>query len=520
MKRKKFSTNQLKIMINKNSQINKKEDIDVRPPIVVVMGHVDHGKSTLLDYIRKSNIVDGEAGGITQHISAYEVVNKDEKGEDRLITFLDTPGHEAFSKMRARGALTADIAILVVSAEDSVKAQTMEAYNTIIESKIPYIVAINKIDKPNANVDKVKMDLVEKGIYLEGLGGDIPWVAISSKAGTGIDELLDMIILVADMQEFKGNRNTEATGIIIEANCDPKRGISATAIIKDGTLRAGMFVACGQAIVNTRIMENFQGKTIKEASFSSPIRLVGFESMPEVGSIFQSFETKKEAENYVAKVKSGLLDNKKEEIKEIRTNKTIPIIIKTDVVGTIEALVKEIEKLNSDDISFKIIGCGAGSINENDLKMANVNKESIVVGFNTKVDNGARDLNESLKVNIKTFDIIYKLTDWLEELVEERKPKVETVEVTGSLKVLKTFSSAKDKQVIGGKVTEGRITDNGKIRIKRRDFEIGTGRIIGLQMNKIKAKEILEGTDCGLLVESKIDIATGDVLEAFIITVK
>ena len=501
---------------NKKTFSNEK----VRPPVVVVMGHVDHGKSTLLDYIRKSNIVSGEAGGITQHISAYEVVSKDDKGENRLITFLDTPGHEAFSKMRSRGAAAADIAILVVSAEDSVKAQTLEAYNTIIESKIPYIVAINKIDRPNANIDKTKMDLVEKGIYLEGLGGDIPFVPISAKVGTGIDELLSMIILVADLQGFTGNPSINATGVIIEAKRDPQRGISATCIIKDGTLRSGMFVACGEAIVTTRILESFLGKPIKEATFSSPIRLVGFESMPEVGSIFYSFNTKKEAENYIAKIKDENLNNISFGQQAAVSGKIIPIIIKTDVMGTIEAIEKEISKLNTNEISFKIIGKGVGAINESDLKMGNVNKESIIVGFNTKIDNSAKDLNESLNVKIETFNIIYKLIDWLKELVEERRPRQETIEVIGALKVLKTFGSTKGKHIVGGKVTTGKITFGSNIRIIRRDFEIGTGKIVELQMNKIKAKEVQEGNDCGLQVETKLDIAPGDVLEAFEIVVK
>lgn len=492
----------------------------VRPPVVVVMGHVDHGKSTLLDFIRKSNIVGGEAGGITQHISAYEVLKKDEKGTDRLITFLDTPGHEAFSKMRTRGAQAADIAILVVSAEDSVKAQTLEAFNTIIESKIPYIVAINKVDKPNANIDKTKMDLSEKGIYLEGMGGDIPFVLISAKNGTGVLELLDMIILVADLNEFTGDPTQNATGFIIEAKCEPKRGISASCVIKNGTLKSGMSVACGTTIVSTRILENFLGKPIKEATFSSPIRLVGFESMPEVGNTFQSFETKKEAERYVNEIKNENLNNKTSSEQITQTGKIIPIIIKTDVSGSIEAIEKEIKKLDTNEISFKIIGSGVGAINESDLKMGCVNKESIIVGFNTKLDNSARDLNESLKVTIETFDIIYKLTDWLKELVENRRPRLETVEVIGSIKILKIFGATKDKQVVGGKVTVGRITLGSKVRIMRRDFEIGSGKIVELQTNKIKSKEVLEGSDCGIQVESKIDIAPGDVLEAFITVIK
>jgi translation initiation factor IF-2 len=493
---------------------------NVRPPVVVVMGHVDHGKSTLLDYIRKSNIVGGEAGGITQHISAYEVTTKDDKGKNRLITFLDTPGHEAFSKMRTRGAQAADIAILVVSAEDSVKAQTLEAYNTIIESKIPYIVAINKIDRPNANIEKTKMDLVEKGIYLEGQGGDIPFVLISAKEGTGIPELLDMIILVSDLEGFTGNPELNGSGVVIEAKRDSQRGVSATCVIKNGTLKAGMFVACGTAIVTTRILENFSGKPIKEATFSSPIRLTGFESMPEVGSIFESFNTRKEAENYIDIIKSEILNNKMSEVQTNGSGKIIPIIIKTDVSGSIEAIEKEIEKLGSKEISFKIIGKGVGAINESDLKMGSVNKETIIVGFNTKIDTDARNLNESLKVKVETFDIIYKLIDWLKDLIEVRRPRLETIEVIGSMKILKTFGSTKGKHIVGGKVTTGRITLGSIIRIIRRDFEIGTGKIVEVQINKLKTKEVLEGNDCGIQVETKIDIAPGDVLEAFEITVK
>ncbi len=493
---------------------------NVRPPVVVVMGHVDHGKSTLLDYIRKSNVVDSEAGGITQSISAYEVSHKDENGTNRLVTFLDTPGHEAFSKMRARGASAADIAILVVSAEDSVKAQTLEAYNTIIESKTPYIVAINKIDRPNANIEKTKMDLVEKGIYLEGMGGDIPFVLISAKVGTGVSELLDMILLVADMQTLTGDPKLNASGLIIEANREPKRGISATAIIKNGTLKSGMIVVAGQALVTTRIMENFLGKPIKEATFSSPILLVGFESMPEVGSSFESFSNKKEAEAYIEIVKNESLNNKTNQKNTPQVGKVIPIIIKTDVVGSMEALEKEISKLNNQEISYKIISFGVGAISESDLKMANANKDTIVVGFNTKLDNGARDLNETLKINVQVFDIIYKLTDWLKILIEERRPRVESVEVTGTLKILKTFGSTKDKQVVGGKVLTGRIVNGGIVRIMRREFEIGKGKIVELQHNKIKAKEVLEESECGVQVETKIGIAPGDVLEAFIITIK
>jgi len=504
-------------MIEPLQQKNKQS---IRPPVVVVMGHVDHGKSTLLDYIRKSNIAEGETGGITQCISAYEVSHKSETGEDRLITFLDTPGHEAFSKMRARGASASDIAILVVSAEDSVKAQTIEAYNSIIESKTPYIVAINKIDRPNANIEKTKMDLVEKGIYLEGLGGDIPFVPISAKTGVGVNELLDMILLVADMQSFEGNKDLNASGIVIEANCNPKRGVSATCIVKNGTLKSGMVVVAGNALVTTRMMENFLGKPIKEATFSSPIILIGFESIPEAGSTFESFANKKEALLYLDLIKKESVPKKIEKENITLSGKIIPIIIKTDVVGSEEAIEKEIDKLNNNEIYYKIISFGVGAINESDLKMANANKETIIVGFNTKLDSGAKDLNETLKIKVEVFDIIYQLTDWLKIIMEERRPKIETLEVTGSIKILKTFGSTKDKQIVGGKVVNGRIVNGGMVRIIRRDFEIGRGKIVELQQNKIKAKEVLEENDCGVQVETKVAISTGDVLEAFIINIK
>ena len=275
-----------------------------RPPVVAIMGHVDHGKSTLLDYIRDTNIVDGEAGGITQHISAYEIIHKNESGEEKKISFLDTPGHEAFTSMRERGAAVADIAILIVSAEDSVKKQTLESLETIRKSGTPFFVAINKIDKPNANPEKVKTDLIEHEVYLEGYGGDIPFVEISAKTGTNIDELLSTILLLSELAELKGNPEALASGFVIESDMDQKRGISSTLIIKDGTLKSGMFIVVGNMLSTTRIFEDFKGETIKEATFSSPIKITGFTSpiklfsgaltkVPKAGEAFYSFEKKK-----------------------------------------------------------------------------------------------------------------------------------------------------------------------------------------------------------------------------------
>ncbi len=485
-----------------------------RGPIVVVMGHIDHGKSTLLDYIRKTNVVDGEAGGITQHLSAYEVNHKDETGETRRITFIDTPGHEAFSKMRERGADIGDIAILVVSAEDSVKAQTIEAYKTIKDSGIPFIVAINKIDRPGANPEKTKMDLAENEIYLEGQGGDVPYVLISAKMGTGIDELLSMILLVADMHEFTMDTTRPAQGIVIEAHLDAKRGTTATLVLKDGTLKKGMWVVAGNAKVNTRIMENFQNKAVDTLTPSAPVRLVGFDTLPQVGTMFRAFDSKKEAEEAQ---KEGELALSKYAMHEVYSDETvvIPIIIKTDVAGTGEAVEKEIKKLEQEQLKFKVIERGVGAIGENDIRLAGSDKQSIIIGFNVKVESKARDLNEQYQIPIETFTIIYKISDYLKEIVDERRPRKETLVVTGQVKIIKVFSQTKDKQVIGGKVIEGTVLADSPVRIMRRENEIGKAKILEIQHNKLKVKSIEAPLEFGMQIESKTEIAAGDILETF-----
>lgn len=497
---------------------NKITGINTRPPIVVVMGHVDHGKSTLLDYIRKTNIVDKEAGGITQHLSAYEVEHTDREKNMRRITFLDTPGHEAFTGMRSRGATVADIAILVVSAEDGVKAQTKEVIELIKKSHIPYIVAINKIDKPNANVEKVKYELLEYEVYLEGLGGDIPFVPISARTGEGIDELLETILLVSDINELKGNWSESASGLVIESHLDSKRGSQATLVITDGKIEKGDFIVAGSSFTNTRMLENYFGKPIEEAGPSKPIILTGFNEVPAVGTIFQTVKTKKEAETLCLenkKSKNVLFENTCEDGDVI-----IPIIIKTDVAGTGEAIVREIGKIKKECISYKIISLGVGNISEGDIKMASSDPNTIIIGFNVKIENIARDINEQVGIKVEIFNIIYKLTEWLAEYIEEKRPRKEVDEKTGVLKVLKFFSKTKEKQVIGGRVDEGVITLNGKVKIIRRENQIGTGFVRELQSQKIKVKELNEGNECGLMVESNTEIAPGDYLEAFKTTIK
>jgi len=489
-----------------------------RPPIVVIMGHIDHGKSTLLDYIRKTNIVAGEAGGITQHISAYEVTHKDAKGAEKHITFLDTPGHEAFKGMRARGARVADIAVLVVSAEDGVKAQTLEAHKSIIDAKIPYIIAINKIDKPNANIDRTKQTLAEAGIYVEGYGGEIPWVAISAKAGTGVHELLDMMLLVAELAELKGDPSKPAEGVIIESHMDAKRGVTATLVITDGTLSRGMFALAEDALVPVRMMENFTGKPIDSAMFSSPIRLTGWNEIPEVGAVVTAYAKKKDAEEAQANAKAHPITPQEEAAPEGVV--IMPIILKTDVAGTLEAIEHELEKLTHERVRIKIIQRGVGALSENDIKVALGATEPILVGFHTKTDALAADLASRNDITIHNFDIIYKLTEWLAEEMLRRAPHVEVVEELGELRVIRFFSQQKDRQVIGGRVTKGKIVNGAKFKIMRRDALIGEGKIIELQAQKIKTSEVSEGSECGLQVESKFTIAERDVLVPYILTQK
>jgi len=496
-------------------ETKKENKIITRAPIVAVMGHIDHGKSTLLDHIRKTNIVEKETGGITQRISAYEVVHQDEKGQKKKITFLDTPGHEAFSKMRERGAKIADIAILVVSAEDGVKPQTIEAWKTIVDSQIPYIVAINKIDKPGANIEKTKTELAENEIYLENYGGTIPFAEISAKTGTGVDNLLSLILILAEMENFTGNIETEASGYVIEVNLDSRRGIMATLIIKNGSIKKGMTVVVENCLCSTRIIENFKGEMIDEASFSSPVRIVGFDKMPRVGATFQAFQKKSEAEKYAENWQTeNSQKNKKGEIKETE-KKIIPIILKADVAGSIEAIEKEINKIKNESAEFRIIGSGIGPISESDIKNVSSGEEIIVIGFNVKADKSALEMAMKRNIVISFFDIIYKMTEWLETQMEERRPRVETIETTGRAKIIRAFSRTKERQIIGGKVTEGQINLNSIVRIMRREFEIGRGKIVNLEKSKTKTSTVEEGTEFGMMLESKIETVAGDVLEAF-----
>ncbi len=485
-----------------------------RPPVVAVMGHIDHGKSTLLDYIRKTNVTDKEAGGITQRLSAYEAeieIKENGKQSVKKITFLDTPGHEAFLSMRQRGAKVADIAVLVVSAEDGVKPQTLEALKCIKEGETPFIVAINKIDKPGANIEKVKQNLAEHEVFVEGWGGSVPSVSISAKTGENVSELLEVISLQAELEGFTGDSAIKAEGFIIESSLNPKQGVSATLIIKDGTLKTGMFVASEGSFAPVRTIENFKGENVKEASFSSPVKIMGWNENPKVGGKFKTFNTKEEACLFAQKKllenKNPTSDNKPDE------RAVLTLVVKADTYGTLEAVEHELLKLANDKITPKIVSKGVGSISESDIKTANI-KKSLIVGFNVGTPKSAELLALREKISIKTFNVIYDLIDFVKEKVKEATPITQTEVVAGSAKVLRTFSKNKDKQVIGGKMLEGEIKSGGTVKIIRRESQIGEGKVKEVQTQKIKTSAIKTGDEFGMMIDSKTEIVEGDTLRA------
>jgi len=484
------------------------------------MGHVDHGKSSLLDYIRNTNVVAGEAGGITQHISTYEVTLPTGK----RITFLDTPGHAAFDNMRHRGGSIADIAILIVSAEDGVKTQTKHAIEVIKKNQIPFLVAINKIDKPGANPDKVKTDLLEEGIYVEGFGGDVPFNLVSAKTGAGVDDLLESLVLLAELEEMSGDPSKLATGFVIESHRDPKEGVSATLVIKDGSISRGQFVVVDDSITPTRMLRDFTGNDIDEAMFSSPIQLIGFNKLPAVGSRFATFETKKDAEQAMLEFKE-IEQELKDQASMLEVPEgvaLVPIILKTDVAGTGEAIAGEIAKLTDEEVIFKVIKNETGSINESDVKLALSDANTIILGFHVDEDANLKNLNEYESLTIKTFDIIYKLTEWLTDLYEERRIKKQVDTVNGALKVIKTFSRQKNQSLVGGSMNEGTIAVKERCKIVRKGEVVGTGTVVAIQQGKVAADKVSgAGTECGMMIETDLeDILGGDVIESFITEIK
>jgi translation initiation factor IF-2 len=466
------------------------DNLKPRSPIVAVVGHVDHGKTAFLDYVRKTNVVDGEAGGITQSIGAYEAEHKGKK-----ITFIDTPGHEAFSKMRVRGASAADIAILIVSAEEGVKQQTREVLETLKNTQTPFVVAITKIDRGGANVEKVKNDLINEGVLLEGAGGDISWQAISSKTGDGISELLDLVLLMGEVAGLKYNPDNDAAGFVIESQMDPRRGVVAHLIIRDGTLKQGDSVRTLSASGKVKILENFLGKSVKELRPSSPALVVGFSAMPKGGEEFVSGErelavtvSEPEASSAGHAAGSGTENPR--------------AVLRADTNGSLEAL----RKLLGEEV--EIMDASVGDIVDGDAQFAK-STNAIIIGFRVKTKKSAAGLAEVHGIKIFTSDIIYELFDAIRKSKDEEKHGF----AGGELEVLATFSATPSKQTVGGKVLKGSLKINAPVIIERSGEPVGRGRVKSLQYNKEDISEVDMDKECGLVVETTTPIQKGDLLK-------
>lgn len=500
---------------NKLKEILAQENKDKllqRPPVIVVMGHVDHGKTLLLDSVRRTHVADGEAGGITQHIGAYQV-----KQKDQLITFIDTPGHEAFTAMRSRGAKIADIAILVVAADDGVKPQTVEAYKIIQAAKIPFVVAINKIDKPEANIDKTKQELSSKlNIIPEDWGGKTICVPVSALKGTGISDLLDMVLLLADSEadNIKANPDASAAGSIIESHIDKGSGAVATILIQNGTMAIGDPLSLnGVHIGKVRVLNNYLGEKIEKAGPATPVQIIGLKLMPQVGDLIkvEQGEKTKFRKNKTVKQFSEAKISSTEDNENI---KKINIVIKSDVLGSAEAIEESIEKINTKEVKVKIIHKGLGNITDGDIKRAEAS-DGFIVGFNVKVPPAIEELAREKNIEIKIYRIIYDLIDDVKEKMEKIvEPVIERVEL-GDIKVLAVFKTNKDGQIIGGKVISGKAENGSMIEIMRNNEFIENGKLVKLQAGKQDVQIVEAGEECGIQFEGRPLIERDDILHLY-----
>ena len=493
-----------------------------RPPVVCVMGHVDHGKTSLLDAIRETHVTAKESGGITQKIGAYTV---DVNGQS--ITFLDTPGHEAFTAMRMRGAQATDIAILVVAADDGVMPQTIEAINHAKAAEVEIIVAVNKIDKPNANVEKVKQELTEYGLISEDWGGSTTFVPVSAHTKEGIDELLDMILLTAEVNELKANPNRKARGIVIEAELDKGRGPVATILVQKGTLKVGDNVAAGASHGKIRAMVDDKGRRLREAGPSTPVEILGLSDVPNAGEIIMAFDSDKEARNvaetFISEGKKKLLDDTKHKVslddifEQIQAGnvKELCIIIKADVQGSVEAVKQSLVKLSNEEVVVKVIHGGVGNINESDVTLASASN-AIIIGFNVKPDNQARIVAEREKVDLRLYTVIYNAIEDVEAALKGMLEPIYEEKVIGTAEIRQIFKASGVGNIAGCIVTEGRITRDSKLRVSRDGKQIYEGPIATLKHFKDEVKEVKAGTECGIVVEGFNEIQEGGIFEAYI----
>ncbi|MDP3762490.1 MAG: translation initiation factor IF-2 [bacterium] len=478
-----------------------------RHPIVAVLGHIDHGKTTLLDKIRQTNVAGGETGGITQHIGAYEVEYNGKK-----ITFIDTPGHEAFAKMRSRGAAVADVALLVVAADDGVKPQTQEALRVINEAGVPFIVVLNKIDKDAADPERVKKALGDAGVYLEEWGGKTPLVKVSAKTGEGIDGLLEMVLLVSEMENLECDFSKPASGVVIESHLDSRRGNSAALLLREGILKTGDFVLAGRAAVKVKILEDFLGQGATELSASSLALVAGFDRVPAVGSSFQVFGAKEDMERAAVGLPKENGADRRQESEDGKV--LVPLILKADTAGSLEAVEHELRKLEGAGLRLNFLRRAPGNISEDDLKLASSSKNVLVLGFKVKTEKSAEELAARRGITVKTFEIIYELGDFLKTEVEKIMPEERLEKVLGRAKVLKIFKKDGRRQVVGGRVLSGGIFDGARVRLLRRDFPLGEGRILELQAARVRTREVSEG-EFGAMLDLELETVPGDELQIY-----
>ncbi len=498
-----------------------KEDLVERPSVVTIMGHVDHGKTTLLDSIRNTKVTEGEAGGITQHIGAYQVVENGKK-----ITFLDTPGHAAFTTMRARGAKITDITILVVAADDGVMPQTVEAINHAKAAEVPIIVAVNKMDKEAANADRVMQELTEHGLVSEAWGGDTIFVPLSAKTGEGIDSLLEMILLVGEVEEYKANPNRKAVGTVIEAQLDKGRGSVATLLVQNGTLKIGDPIVVGNTFGRVRAMVNDKGRRVKEAGPSTPVEITGLNDVPQAGDRFVVFEDEKTARQVgEARAQSALVAQRGEKsIVSLETlfdqlklgeMKDLNIILKADVQGSAEAVAASLQKIDVQGVNIKIIHSGAGAINESDITLAAASN-AIVIGFNVRPDVNAKRAAEAEKVDVRLHRIIYKVIEEIEAAMKGMLDPEFQEKIIGQAEIRQTFKVSKVGTIAGSYVTDGKITRDSGIRLIRNGVVIFEGQIDALKRFKDDAKEVSQGYECGITIKNFNDVKEGDIIEAYV----
>ncbi|RJQ37163.1 translation initiation factor IF-2 [Candidatus Parcubacteria bacterium] len=496
-----------------------KTELAHRPPVVVVVGHIDHGKTTLLDAIRETKVAEREAGGITQAIGAYQA----EHG-GRKITFIDTPGHEAFSAMRARGAHVADVAVLVVAADEGVKPQTEEAIRIIQQFELPFVVAMNKMDKPGADPNRVKGELAERSILVEGYGGTVPVAEISAKDRTGLDHLLETILLLAELEEPTWHPDAPGAGVVIESHLDPKRGAAATLLIEDGAVRQGDSIVIGDQATPIRIFENYRGESATEAAASEPVRIVGFKSVPKLGEPFRVYRDRKEAEAAAAAAKAGATvpaasagpapATSSGQISE--TPKTVVnLIIKADTLGSKEALEAMLEKIGSAELGHKILKSEAGEVNESDVKLAQASKNAFIVAFRAKIPAAIRDQAERGGVTIVSSDIIYELLDAVKQAMIALAPaQLRRVDL-GTARVIALFKEERGRQIIGGRVEEGSVRKSAAFEIIRNQRVIGRGKIMQLQSQRRDVDEVAAGSEFGIMADADLSLAAGDTLKTY-----